>query len=302
MKFNNLIFSIIIITLFINLSCQKKETKSFSIDEEVIQAKTRLANEVNVVDTTKKNKEDKKLKNTEKCNIVEQYQIPLPTNLLDTQILGKPYFLQLYPIDSVDFLIKSYSKAFFFGVYITDLVYATIYDNKNLFYQYYATVVQLSDDLGLKQTFTTERLEKFRENYRSDTVANIINTSITKTCKILEENNQIGILPFMIVGSWAESIYLTIGNVISNQNVPINIYSVIASQDEVIEKLKKLIDDNLLEVEDFKLSNNLHELRQNLDVLKKTYTEVYISNNISIDKQSLTKLYKAFAQLKEKYH
>ncbi len=297
------------IILILSFSCQRSKPSSFAGEQDTLAPSAAISTEKIKVGTEKGMEPAKERKmNIPKdttqspgCNIIERYQIPLPTQLLDTSYLGTPDFSQLFPTDSASRLIKSYNKAFYFGVYSADLVYTTIYDNRPLFYQYYATVMQLSNDLGIKETFTSELLEQFRENYHSDTVEKIISQSITRTCRFLDENNQIGILPFMIVGSWSESIYLTIGNAIYNESVPMNIYRTIAQQDQVVDKLKRLLDDNLLAVEDYNLSLALHNVISDLDSIKQTYQDVYLSDNISIDKESLSKLYRAFARLKYKY-
>ncbi len=308
MKAKHLIIAWLLITLTISFSCHRSEPASFAVDKDTITSSAAISTDkIKISNQTKQNSPEEQpvvpTMDTSaelKCNIIEKYQIPLPTNLLDTSYLGQPEFSQLYPTDSVVRLIKSYNKAFYFGIYTADLTYALIYDNRALFYQYYATVLQLSNDLGIKETFTSEMLDRFRENYQSDTVEMIIRQSITKTCRFLDQNNQIGILPFMIVGSWAESIYLIIGNAIYNQDVPMDIYRTIAQQNQVIDKLKKFLDDNLLAVEDYNLSMALHKLINDLDTIKQTYQDIYISDNISIDQQSLHKLYNAYARFKSR--
>ncbi len=298
------------VVLIISFSCNKSKPTSFAnpATDTIPSSAAISAEKVKLPTKSRLQTEEKspKIPNRDtarvvKCNIIEKYQIPLPTSLLDTSTLGKPEFAQLYSTDSVNRLIKSYDKAFYFGVYSSDLVYSLLYGNRTLFYQYYAVVMQLSNDLGIKETFTSELLDKFRENYQSDTVERIIRQSITKTCKFLDDNNQIGILPFMLVGSWAESIYLIIGNAMYNENAPMDIYRTIAQQDQVIDKLKTLLNDNLLAVDDYNLSMALHKLISDLDSIKQTYENVYVSDNISIDKSSLNELYKAMSRIKHQY-
>ncbi len=309
MRAKYFIFTVLSVGIFLFFSCQRSAPTSFAGDKDTTRPTAAISAEKIKPAVEKATGGQMKTQPAEKkdttaeprCNIIEKYQIPLPTHLLDTAYLGQANFSQLFPTDSSSRLMKSYNKAFYLGVYSSDLVYTLIYDNRMLFYQYYATVMQLSNDLGIKETFTSSMLERFRENYKSDTVERIIRQSLTKTCIFLDQNNQIGILPFMTVGSWAESIYLIIGNAMYDQNVPMDIYHTIAEQNQVIDKLNRFLNDNLLGVDDYNLSIALHGLINNLDSLKQTYNEIYISDNISIDRESLGKLYQAFAKLKHQY-
>ncbi len=282
--------------------CKNRETKSFAIKADS------LTNYQLVTELPKASAKDKKEPSSvdtliveEKCNVIERYGIPLSTQLLDTALLGPANFAQLYSPDSASRLIKSFNKAFYLGVYSADLVYSMIYDNRSLFYEYYYVVMRLSDDLGIKETFTMDMLEKFRENYRSDTVDVIIKNALVKTCRFLDENNQVSILPFMVVGSWAEATYLMIGNAIYNQDVSTEIYENIADQQQTLKKLKTFINDNLLGVDDYNISVALHKLNNDLDTVARAYDEIYVSDNIAIDKNSLLKLYGAFRKLKGEY-
>ncbi len=235
---------------------------------------------------------------TNRCNIVEKYQLPLPYKILNPEILGDPVMSQLYPTDSADYLLNITQKSFFLGVYLSDLVYTLIYDHRTRFFDYYNTVLELSRDLGIKQTFTAEYLKKFQENYTQDTVRKIITDAITQTCRFLDQSGQISILPFMLVGSWAESMHLIIGNAINNHDIPFEVYRIIADQDQTIDKFQAYIDDAMLDIESFTLSADLQDLKAQLDTVKNYYQQVYISDNISIDPQSLQLLNSAYENLK----
>ncbi len=238
---------------------------------------------------------------SERCLIIEKYQLPLPFDILDPDILGKPVITQLFPADSVDRFISITQKAFFDGVYTSDMVYTLVYNYRTLFVEYYANIVRLSQDLGIKQTFTTEYLRKFQENFQKDSAQMIVKQAITKTCRFLDQTNQIAVLPFMIVGSWVESMYLIIGNALNNQNVPDRIYQTIANQQTTVDKLQNYIQNSMLDVESFQLSEKLKGLSDNLDSLKTTYSRIYNSGSYTIDRNSLETLQKAYNRLKIYY-
>jgi len=292
MKTIKLITYSLIITL-LTLSCQKTQVSTL----KPVDIKAKF--DINITPYNTNVAQAKQKQDTlNKCNIVEKYNLPLPYKILNPELLGDPVLSQLFPPDSADYFINITQKSFFLGVYLSDLVYTIIYDQRTRFFDYYNTVLDLSRDLGIKQTFTETYLKKFQESYQQDSIKKIINDAIVKTCRFLDESNQISILPFMLIGSWAESMYLIIGNAIYNQDIPFEVYQIIAQQPQTIEKFEAYIDNSMLDLESFTLSADLLDLKTQLDSINNVYQRVYISDNISIAPQDLKILYNAYNSLK----
>ncbi len=319
MNKNILFLLILAITLF-TFDCQKVQNAPQSLKPEEIKAKFEYKAQKSSPETIKTNnipataknadlniKPEKKqnakeeLSTENQCDIVKIYSIPLPYTLLDSQILGAPDFEQLFPISYSDQFIKITQKSFFFGVYTADLIYTLIYNDRTKFLDYYEIVLKLASDLSIKRNFTKAYLTRFKQNFQSDSAKIIIQNAITKTCQQLSETNQISILPFALAGSWSETLYLITGNAIKNQDVSMQVYKIISQQATTIDKFKQYINNTLLDVESIDLSLELQSLSSQLDSIKAIYDQIYVSDNIAIDQNSMQTLHQAFGQFKKHF-
>ena len=315
MNKNLVLILILAITLFL-FDCQKGQNGTKTLKPAELKAKFEYKNQqiandsINLTQSeTKQNSLTTKtqtkpanqlnLTKTNKCDIVEKYSIPLPYTLLDTQTLGAPDFEMLFPTSYADRFIKITQKSFFFGVYTADLTYTLIYNNQTKFVDYYDIVLKLATDLSIKQNFTKAYLTKFKQNFKTDSAKIIIQNAIIKTCQQLSESHQISILPFALAGSWSETLYLITGNAIKNQNISMDVYKIISQQGSTIDKFKQYINNTLLDVESIDLSIELQNLSSQLDSIKTLYNQIYVSENIAIDLNSLQKLHQAYGRFKK---
>ncbi len=287
----------IVSILLILSSCNNKKQQVLKPED----LKTKF--EVKIPNNNKQHQKTKQVQHDsiDKCNIVEKYNLPLPFELLNTEILGPGDFSQLTPPANSSSFVNITKASFYTGVYLSDLVYCLVYDQKNYFLQYYDAIINLTKYLSIDQNFTSLYISKFQQTYRTDSVKAIVEQAIIKTCNFLENTNQISILPFLLIGSWTESMYLITGNALNNPSPDPKLLQIISNQTNTIDNLKLYIENTMLDVASYKLSIKLQTLENQLDTLKNIYNQIYISNNYLIDEASLQVIHNAFDSLKLHY-
>ena len=176
-----------------------------SCGEEVIPEKEELAKEVNVEDTV--------LLDMPELDPDMAYSVPTPNELFaviretgvlyDGTILNSPENIEKYASKKI--------QALNFGVYFTDLAFASSFSENASILSYFGTIKVLSDDLGISNALDAaiyEKVEANLENDDADSLLFLSNDTYFQAYSYLEENERGSTLALIVLGGWIESLYI----------------------------------------------------------------------------------------------
>ncbi|MBL7853888.1 MAG: hypothetical protein JNL17_05800 [Cyclobacteriaceae bacterium] len=193
MKFVRYFLAIILTSsLLVFISCGSKENKQDG-SNEFAKAQESLQGEIKAV----------------------VYQLPPPTEI--------PYMLQAAGADFNGSLINDKNKADQYtsqpdkaalnlGVYAADIGYLSSYDKTQDAIDYLNAARKLADNLGLVGSFDAEVLKRFESNIANkDSLANIINKTLDKSDKYLQDGSRAKQSALVLTGSFTEGLYIATG-------------------------------------------------------------------------------------------
>ena len=176
-----------------------------SCGEEVIPEKEEIAIEVNVEDTV--------LLDMPELDPDMAYSVPTPNELFaviketgvlyDGTILNSPENIEKYSSKKI--------QALNFGVYFTDLAFASSFAENASILSYFGTIKVLSDDLGISNALDAaiyEKVEANLENDDADSLLFLSNDTYFQAYSYLEENERGSTLALIVLGGWIESLYI----------------------------------------------------------------------------------------------
>lgn len=176
-----------------------------SCGEEVIPEKEELAKDVNVEDTV--------LLDLPELDPDMAYSVPTPNELFaviretgvlyDGTILNSPENIEKYSSKKI--------QALNFGVYFTDLAFASSFSENASILSYFGTIKVLSDDLGISNALDAaiyEKVEANLENDDADSLLFLSNDTYFQAYSYLEENERGSTLALIVLGGWIESLYI----------------------------------------------------------------------------------------------
>ncbi len=101
------------------------------------------------------------------------------------------------------------TRAQILGVYSSDLAYSTIYDKSQEAVDYFGVAIDLTYKLNIEEGYESELLDRAYDNIdNNDTLSKIASNAYHKTCTALEKSKRENVLPFIVLGSWVESVYI----------------------------------------------------------------------------------------------
>ena len=176
-----------------------------SCGEEVIPEKEEIAKDVNVEDTV--------LLDMPELDPDMAYSVPTPNELFaviretgvlyDGTILNSPENIEKYSSKKI--------QALNFGVYFTDLAFASSFSENASILSYFGTIKVLSDDLGISNALDAaiyEKVEANLENDDADSLLFLSNDTYFQAYSYLEENERGSTLALIVLGGWIESLYI----------------------------------------------------------------------------------------------
>ena len=96
-----------------------------------------------------------------------------------------------------------------FGVYITDLTYAGLYEQSQTVLRYKLAIRILTEGLGLMPTINLNTMQQLEDNINNkDEVLRIISDTYASCTAALNENDRYFLTMAMFVGGWIEAIYI----------------------------------------------------------------------------------------------
>lgn len=116
--------------------------------------------------------------------------------------------------DNISKYMTTSSKSLNFGIYASDLAYCTVFGENQETFVYFSKAKQLADDLGLTEGFDAKIANRINTNINnSDSLYKITNDSYWDAVTFLEEQDKANLLPFILVGSWVESLHIAFSSV-----------------------------------------------------------------------------------------
>jgi len=147
----------------------------------------------------------------ERASVAVLHQMPTPNELF-VQVRGlsgpgdRRY---LNPASNADRYATLRSRAINFGVYSTDLVYASTFELNVEVARYYLATKKLAEALGLSSVFTDAEFIRLESNLtRGDSLEIISNEVYMRAYEKLEEAEMGPVLTLVLIGGWVESMHL----------------------------------------------------------------------------------------------
>lgn len=167
------------------------------------------------------------------------YKLPSPVELYMFLEENKKEFNSEI-LNSPDNKTKYYTvnmKTINFGIYVSDLAYATVYGKHQQTFSYFKTTRELADELGFAEGFNKALVKRVENNqYNLDSLYNISNDAYWDACNYLEDQEKQDALALIYTGGWIESVFLAINSIDEfDENDPVVIR--IAEQQLLLDNL-----------------------------------------------------------------
>lgn len=200
------------------------------------------------------------------------YQMPTPNELfsLVRQMAGEGHKRMLNPAERADRYVSRTSRAINFGIYATDLVYASYFKLNVEVARYYLTTKKLAEQLGLNSVFTDEDMVRLESNVtRGDSLEVISNEAYYRAYERLQDDDMGPTLALVLAGGWIESMHLIMRQV-EAFGMNEDLMDRIAEQKVTLEHLIDLVGAHASDEE-------VASLRSELMVLRDIYDRVALT-------------------------
>jgi hypothetical protein len=172
------------------------------------------------------------------------YQMPTPNELfvLVRDMAGEGHRKLLNPAVNVDKYATKAARALNFGVYSTDLVYASYFKLNVEVARYYLTTKKLASGLGLSSAFTDADFVRLESNLtRGDSLEVISNEAYQRAYEKLQSEDMGPTLSLVLAGGWVESMYLVVRQIEAFGESPA-LLARVAEQKMTLEHLVTLME------------------------------------------------------------
>jgi uncharacterized coiled-coil protein SlyX len=143
------------------------------------------------------------------------YQMPTPNELfsLVRDMAGASQEKMLNPAANASRYVSLKGRAVNFGVYATDLVFASYFRMNAEVARYYLTTKRMAEGLGIASAFTEDdfiRLERNLARGNSDSLEVISSEAYMQAYAKLQDEKMGPVLAMVLAGGWVESMHLVI--------------------------------------------------------------------------------------------
>ena len=303
-------FYFILIFLFLILSCNRSKKNDESSEIELTDSQN-----VEVIDTASRvmNLVDENVNNLDirtasydkamyKSLTFKEYEIPSPIEIMSILENHEANFTLLNSPKNTENYLTITQKAINIGIYSTDMIYCLLHNQNQDFIIYYETILKLTHEFGIESGFKPELIEKFNENIeKNDSLRIYANTAFMLTSNYLEKNNNLNILPFMIMGAWLEGMYLFTNTAINSIEDNQLLFQEICKQDAIINNLMQFFNDVMLDITSYKANSEIQILLSYLQDLSDLYTNLEINENTIISVEDLKLINEKITQIRNEY-
>jgi len=117
-------------------------------------------------------------------------------------------------IDLADNYITSSEKSINFGIYASDLAYASVFEMHDKSHAYFKMLKGMANQLGITEGYDKDIVDRLDNNFQnSDSLLQITNDSYWEVCNFLESSEKSDVLSKILLGGWVESVYIAVGSV-----------------------------------------------------------------------------------------
>ena len=306
-------FFVIILVLFFSCNRNNKEENTTEITTNTVDAientndtvSENTNDEINIENNSISERNILKTNNAKKSYkslTYKNYKIPAPFEVFFVLKQQKSYFQLLNSNYRTESVQTSYEKSINIGMYFTDMAYCFIFENNQELINYYKTIKLLSQDLGIEAGFEHDFIKKFNDNnLQTDTNENIANKALFITCQYLEKNNNMNILPFIVVGGWLESTYLLTNTAVNNKTKDALLNKEIIKQKRVMRNLIKFINDVTIEVSSYETNSYIQKILQDIESILQLYNKLGINKDSFISAENLNLLNQHITEIRNIY-
>ena len=199
------------------------------------------------------------------------YQMPTPNELFDIvqQLAGAGQKRSMSPAPNVDRYVTLQARSLNFGVYATDMVYASNFRITSEVVRYYLACKKLGDQLGLAAAFNDIDFVRLDKNLtHGDSLQVISNGAYYKVYEKMQDEHMGNTLALVLAGGWIESMHLVIKQV-TKFDAGDPLIARIAEQNVSLEHLIDLM-------EQYKDDANVSAMRTKLMAIRDIYDQLNV--------------------------
>jgi len=146
------------------------------------------------------------------------FQMPTPNELFSMvrQMAGEGQKRMMNPAVNADRYVSLPARSLNFGVYATDLVYASYFKLNVEVVRYYLAVKKMADKVGVAGAFTESDFQRLEANLtrgNTDSLEVLSNDAYYKAYQRLQQDQMGPVLALVLAGGWVESMHLVMGQV-----------------------------------------------------------------------------------------
>jgi hypothetical protein len=201
--------------------------------------------------------------------VAELYQMPTPNELfgLVRQLAGDGQRRMLSATSTADRFMSQRARALNFGIYATDLVYASSFKLNVEVARYYLASKRLAESLGLTNAFTDADFVRLESNLtKGDSLEVISNGAYQRAYDRMQEEQMGPVLAMVLAGGWMESMHLVIKQVEAfGKNE--GLIARVAEQKVTLEHLLELMEEHKANADVAAVRAQLLGLREQYDQL-----------------------------------
>jgi hypothetical protein len=165
------------------------------------------------------------------------------------------------------------SMALNLGVYITDLSFASLFDQAQTTIKYMEASKKMADGLGITDAIDKATMDRLEENINNrDVILDIISETFMSSTAFLKENDRQPLATMTLVGGWVEGLYLAT-QIVGEAPVANNkIVDRIVDQKLSLDMVMKLLDNN-------KDNPDINQIITLVNQLKLVYNKITIKSS-----------------------
>ncbi|MBL7891362.1 MAG: hypothetical protein JNL63_01930 [Bacteroidia bacterium] len=221
--------------------------------------------DVTAIDTTSANNNSKELANAQQI----LYTLPSPVEAAALMKMSGATFdkTHLNPVSNVSKYVSNDSKALNLGIYGTDLIYSSIFEQTQESAEYFKCANTLSTSLGISEAFGEATFKRLKTNINNrDSLLTIVAEASLDADSYFKENERPAASAMVAAGGWIEGLYIAtrIANVTKHQEI----IQRVAEQKNSIGNLISLVESFGSEQGLTSVLNDLKEIKAQFDVLE----------------------------------
>ncbi|MFT3885519.1 MAG: hypothetical protein QM724_08845 [Flavobacteriales bacterium] len=202
------------------------------------------------------------------------YQMPTPNELfhLVRGMAGEGQKRMMNPQTNVDRYVTLPARALNFGVYATDMVYASNFKITSEVVRYYLTCKRLGEQLGLNTVFSDAEYMRLEHNLaHGDSLEVLSNDIYARAYEKMQAENMGATLSLVLAGGWVESMHLVLGH-IRKFDPADSLVARVAEQKAGLDHLLKLMDQ-------YKEDPNVAPVRAGFQTLQNIYDQFNVQRS-----------------------